>query len=251
MNHSKLLERTKSFVKKNKESSLCDSDTKFNPDICVKNSTFWNDEDVFDEVWIEVEISSIRTPAKIIRKMIGAFESNAKLIFSVPAKNDKRRDYYANRIDKIIGPPELASKRVGRDKYQLYNSKTPIKTEDGEKVMIQKDVQTNWIFTEKSRSIRLSGYDEDQIRITDPSKSLTISKDQIDDFETEEDRIMVGCGDNGSEYKRLNKPAYPFGYPRVRISTILDSVEYLVFSDNIVYTRKHPKIETYLQSMHH
>lgn len=250
MNHRKLLKKTKSFVKKNEDSSLCDSDTRFSPDLCVKDSTFWDDGNAFDEVWIEVEISSIRTPANIIRRMMGAFESNAKLVFSVPAKQDKRRDYYANRIDKIIGPPELTSKRVGRDSYELYNSEVPVKTKDGEKVVIPKNIQTNWVFNEKSRRICLSGEYENQVEIINPDNSLSVCKDSIEDFRTDEDKIIVGDEDSVSKHKCLNQPIYPFRYPRGRISSVLDSVEYLVFSDNVVYTRKHPKVETYMQSIH-
>lgn len=250
MNHSKLLKKTKSFVDKNEDGSLCDSDTRFNPDLCVKDSSFWDEEDSFDEVWIEVEISSIRTPANIIRRMMSAFESNAKIIFSVPAKQDKRRDYYANRIDKIIGPPELTAKRVGRDSYQLYNSDMPVRTNDDEKVIIPKNIRTDWIFNEKSRRICLSGNYENQIEIINPDNSLSICKDSIENYRTNEDKIVVGDKETVSKYKCLNQPIYPFEYPRGRISSVLDSVEYLVFSDNVVYRRKHPRVETYMQSIH-
>lgn len=251
MNHKELVEKTKSFVSKNDKSGLCSSDTGFEPDVCIKESSFWNQDDEFDEVWIEAEISSIRTPASIINRIIRAFEANVKIIFSVPAKEDKRRDYYANRIDKIIGPPELASKRVSRDEYQLYNSDSSIKTEDGENVLIPRLVRTNWIFNEKSREIRISGDNLGDISVRNPSDSFRLSKDAIDNYREQGNDIIVDdCESTVSGYKRLKRPVYPFSYPRGRVNKVLNSVEYLVFSDNVVYTRNHPNIETYMKSVH-
>lgn len=254
MDHKKLKERAKSFIENNDDNSIIESSSNYKPDICLKNSSFWDDSDKFDEIWIEIEISSIRRPSNIVRKVMSACEKNAKLVFGVPARNDKRRDYYANRIDKIVGPPELVSRRVNKNKYELYVSEKGIKTDNNKRILVPKSYKSlRWIVDEQSGEINLIDGSKSLIVIEEPKRNMQVKENQIENYSLIDNKVILS--DDSSikidKCRKLKMPIYPFVYPRNRIDKIIGSIEYLIFSENIIYQRKHPKVETYLQSIHH
>jgi hypothetical protein len=224
------------------------------PDIRVNDAEFLSSSE-FSEVWVEVETTTIAKPGYIVQRVHNAALNDAKLIFGVPARENDSRDYYAQRIDTIIGPPELVHKKIDENRYKLYTGSdhTRLKNEDGF-ALIPSDSSGNWILEEKRSSLRYE-YESGVVEIENQDDSIEARRESLDNYITnsEDGYTLHREGETNSvdtladlkHYQRIPKPIYPFDVPRTRLDKIIDNTEYLVFGENVVYRREHPTCDIY------
>lgn len=254
-NHKRLIEKGQKFISKHEDREFIDSETEYEPDICIKwSSTF--DSSNFDEVWFEAEISSIRRPSNIIEKVAQASRSNSKIIFLVEAVEDKRVDYYADRIGNIIDPPSLMSHYIDKNRYRLYNSQKNLLTTSERMVLTEQGDQIEWTYNDKQNKVSCDLRNK-SISVSSPSSKMRVSDEGIG---------RTGHIDNGkffvdsdgsesydqiqdSPYKPIKKPCYPFSIPSRRIEKVIDSVEFLIFGENVTYHRAQPEINSYIDGL--
>jgi hypothetical protein len=252
--HRSIVEKGRSFIKRREESDIIDSQTEYDPDICLSHSTICQSDD-FNEVWFEAEVSTAKKPSHIINKVIQAARSKCKLVFLVPAVSNKRMDYYASRIDNIIGPPSLRRGYEGENEYSLYKSSNPLKTQDGN-IVLTNNSTGQWIYNEKKRILQYKTNTSSNIEIRNPSENFKIKSAKYTGH-IENDKFIVD--EDGSTHKYnsildsdlnvVHRPSYPFTIPRNRIEKTINSVEYLIFGDNLTYHKMHPKIESYIDGL--
>lgn len=254
LDHSSLIDRACSFCNKNDISKFSVNKEPEKPDIILHTSQIW-DKDNLDKIWMEAEFSSIERPSNIIDKVIRAAKNNAKLIFIVPAKRNKRRDYYANRIDQIIGPPELLSIQMDKNTYKMYKKSEPIKTEEGSIFLRSKETKYEWIYDERKNCVNYKSKNL-SFSIFNPENPLTIPDDNIlysADMEDDAFNLHINGEENArkvddlkkTKYRAVRMPIYPYNIPQHQIRKIINNIEFLVFSKNIAYRRQHPSVNTY------
>lgn len=254
-NHRNLVQRGKEFVKKRENCDFIQSNTEYEPDICLEDSSVC-ESDKFEEVWFEAELSTIRRPANIVNKVIQAAKVDAKLVFLVKAVEDKRVDYYADRIDNIIGPPSLMSHYKGKNEYCLYNSQENLLTESGGLVVTKGRNRVEWTYNDKTQTVSCELYG-DEICIDNPSTGIEVSEEDADivgRMKEEEFVVESSSGESyssirDSDYNVVKKPIYPFSIPRSRVEKVVNSVEFLIFGENVTYHRVHPKLDSYIDGL--
>ena len=230
-NHRNLVEKGREFVKKRDDCEFIDSETEYEPDICLKDSSLCDGSD-FSEVWFEAELSTVQRPSNIIRKITQAAEVDAKVVFLVKAVEDKRVDYYADRIDNIIGPPSLMSHYKDKNSYCLYNSQENLRTDSGNIVLTDQNNRVEWIYNDKLQRVSCE-LNSDSVSIENPSAGLKISNEDagIVGYQEGEEFLVQFDGETSydsirdSPYKPVRKPDYPFSIPRSRVEKVEDSVE--------------------------
>lgn len=252
--HQTLIQKGRNFIEKREESDVIESNTPFNPDICLSDSSVCEDGG-FNEVWFEAEASTAKKPSHIIRKVVQAAKSKSKLVFLVPAVPDKRVDYYASRISNIIGPPSLRRGYNDSESYRLYNSSEPLRTEE-EKLVLTEFRNGSWIYDEKQRILRYESGGKNRFEVKNPNESLAPEDPDFVGYFENEQFVVEQNGNvnkynsiNNSELSITNRPAYPFSIPRNRLRETIDSVEYLIFGENLTYHKIHPKIESYIDGL--
>ena len=254
-NHRNLVEKGREFVKKRDDCEFIDSETEYEPDICLKDSSLCDGSD-FSEVWFEAELSTVQRPSNIIRKITQAAEVDAKVVFLVKAVEDKRVDYYADRIDNIIGPPSLMSHYKDKNSYCLYNSQENLRTDSGNIVLTEQNNRVEWIYNDKLQRVSCE-LNSDSVSIENPSAGLKISDEDagIVGYQEGEEFLVQFDGETSydsirdSPYKPVRKPDYPFSIPRSRVEKVVDSVEFLIFGENVTYHRVHPKLSSYIDGL--
>lgn len=245
--HADLIRRTREYVNKNETAELIESELSYSPDICLEDSHL--KERDFDQVWFEAEYSSTRKPSDIVNKIVRACESNSKIVFVVPASSDDKIDYYATRIDNVIGSPSLRCGRLNKNQYTLYKSNEYLRT-DNDKIALC-ETKGDWIYDDLKDEIwyRKPG----KLRISEPEPVVSVSEYQVEATGILTDTgIKVRSEDNNTDrlsntrYEAIKKPVYPFHIPRSRREKVIKSVEYLIFGENVIYHRKHPHVETHI-----
>lgn len=234
--------------------SIPEKNTSGIPDIRVNDTEFLSSSD-FSEVWVEVETTTIAKPGYIVQRVHNAALNNAKLIFGVPARENDSRDYYAQRIDTVIGPPELVHKKIDENRYKLYTGSdhTRLKNEDGF-ALVPSDSSGNWILEEKLSSLKYE-YESGVVEIENQNDSVVAGVESLDSYltssedgytlHTEDKTDSVDTLADLEDYRRIPKPIYPFDVPRTRLDKVIDNIEYLVFGENVVYRRDHPTCDIY------
>lgn len=246
-------EAEKLLLSQSSDIEVPDRNSTDKPDIRIKNTDFLDSDD-FSEVWVEVETSTIAKPGYIVKRVYQAAIEDAKMIFAIPAKEDGGVDYYAKRIDTIVGPPNLVHKKRGENKYKLYTRSDYLRTEEDGYALIPADEKGEWVLEEKKSNVNYN-YDSDTIQIDNYENGTSVSTDNLNHhLSILEDGYRIHSNGEVSdidtlgeleEYRRVPKPIYPFDIPRTRIDKVTSSIEYLVFGENVVYRREHPNCEIY------
>lgn len=249
--HKHIQDKTIDLVSK-KTTKYADEANK-EPDILLQDSSILDGEG-FEQVWIEVETSTIAKPGYIVKRVYNAAINDAKLVFAVPAEEQKSRDYYAQRIDTIVGPPELMHKSVHENVYRLYTDSNNLQSMNGGTVLIPEDGSEStgeWLYNDRTDDLEYQNGDF-TVEIDNPRKSIKVKNPDYQVIENEENyTIQTPTGEKTSsnlelqEYKRIPCPVYPFDIPRTRLDKVMENIEYLIFSENVVYRREHPNCGVY------
>lgn len=255
INHRRLVEKGQKFISKYENRESVDSETEYEPDICVRQSSTFDSSD-FNEVWFEAEISSIRRPSNIIEKVAQASRSNAKIIFLVEAVEDKRVDYYAERIGNIIDPPSLMSHYMDKNRYRIYNSHKNLLTTSERMVLTEQGDQVEWTYDDKQNKVSCD-LSNKTISVSNPGSEIRVSDEGVGKtghinngkFFVDSDESESYDQIQDSPYKPVKKPCYPFSIPRLRVEKVIDSVEFLIFGENVTYHRVQPKLNSYIDGL--
>lgn len=248
--HRYILDRTEDFISQYSNSEPIEGSR---PDFEITEDVFNWSTDGFESIFIECEFSSVRRPSKIVDKFLNAAENNAKIIFSVPATEDNRVDYYAKRIENIIGPPNLMHSNNGKNEYILYKDSSELRTAENNYCVLSKNTDNDekWIYKEKKDKITLSN-NVDDIEICRPSRCIKPKRSNIKYylkqdcvFDSKQNKLG-NIKDLGEKYKPVTSPVYPYRLPRYRIEDTLKSVEFLIVGKNIFHTKSYSSLKSHI-----